>query len=237
MFALPVMAVPAFTLVNSPAAISSYGWLFLRGVALGWAIAAPVGPIGVLCIRRTLAFGRRIGLVSGMGAATADMLYGAVAAFGLTAVSSLLLGLSLWIRLVGAVFLAYLGVRMALAHPAPTALTTDTEASQLTGGAPGAYASTLGLTLTNPATILSFVAIFAGVGLVGAHADPLASGLTVVGVFCGSAVWWLILSSVVGALRKRFSLRALRWVNLLSGATLLIFAALALLSVVPTTNW
>jgi len=95
-----------------------------------------------------------------------------------------------------------------------------------------AYASTLGLTLTNPATILSFAAIFAGVGLVDARDDLLAPGLLVAGVFCGSALWWLVLTSIIGALRRRFSLRALRWVNVVSGATLMIFAALALLSAV-----
>ena len=210
-----------------------FGWSFVRGMALGLAIAAPVGPIGVLCIRRTLALGRRIGILSGLGAATADMLYGAVAAFGLTAISSLLLGLSLWIRLVGAVFLVYLGVRTALARPAKNELTAaDDGAPQRATGALAAYTSTLGLTLTNPATILSFAAVFAGVGLVGARADVLSAGATVVGVFCGSALWWLILSSVVGALRRRISVRVMRWVNVLSGATLLIFAALTLLSLV-----
>ncbi|HEV7126424.1 MAG TPA: LysE family transporter, partial [Ktedonobacterales bacterium] len=91
----------------------------LRGAVLGFAIAAPVGPIGVLCIRRTLANGRVNGLVSGLGAATADASYGAVAAFGLTAISSLLLSQRVWIHLIGAIFLAYLGIRTLLARPAP----------------------------------------------------------------------------------------------------------------------
>ena len=137
--------------------------LLLRGVLLGFAIAAPVGPIGVLCIRRTLAFGRITGLVTGLGAATADMCYGAVAAFGLAAVSSLLISQQHWIRLIGGAFLCYLGVTTILARPAAAA------ASARSGGLAAAYASTLALTLTNPLTILSFAAIFAGLGFAAQH--------------------------------------------------------------------
>jgi threonine/homoserine/homoserine lactone efflux protein len=192
----------------------------LRGVALGLAIAAPVGPIGVLCIRRTLADGRTAGLVSGLGAATADAAYGAIAAFGLTLVSSLLLGARLWVHLAGALFLCYLGVRTALARPA------SEPASASAKGLAGAYASTLALTLTNPATILSFAIVFAGLGLAGG--SPSTAGLTVLGVFTGSALWWLALSTGVGLLRARFTPGALRWVNRLSGAVLIGFGIVAL---------
>jgi threonine/homoserine/homoserine lactone efflux protein len=192
----------------------------LRGVALGLAIAAPVGPIGVLCIRRTLADGRLIGFVSGLGAATADAAFGASAAFGLTLVSSLLLGARLWVHLLGALFLCYLGVRSALARPG----TTPVDASAK--GLAGAYASTLALTLTNPATILTFAVVFAGLGLAGG--TPAVAALTVLGVFTGSALWWLLLSAGVGLLRTRLTPGALRWVNQLSGAVLIGFAILAL---------
>jgi threonine/homoserine/homoserine lactone efflux protein len=198
----------------------------LRGLALGFAIAAPVGPIGVLCIRRTLAFGRTIGFVSGLGAATADMCYGAVAAFGLTAVSSLLLGQRLWVHLIGALFLAYLGVKTLLARPAANAAHSADGRQSLAG----AYASTLALTLTNPATILSFVAVFAGIGLVGARGGASAAALTVAGVFSGSTLWWLLLSGGVGLLRARVTPRALRWVNRVSGTILLVFAVAAVLT-------
>lgn len=196
----------------------------LRGMALGFPIAAPVGPIGVLCIRRTLAFGRVTGLVTGLGAATADGFYGAVAAFGLTVISSLLTEQRMWIHLVGAAFLAYLGVRTLLARPAEAPAVTKTT------GLAGAYASTVALTLANPATIISFAAIFAGAGVVGAHASPLTAGLTVAGVVCGSALWWLVLSTGVSILRRRFSLAAMRWVNALSGCVLLGFAVYAVVS-------
>jgi threonine/homoserine/homoserine lactone efflux protein len=194
----------------------------LRGMALGLAIAAPVGPIGVLCIRRTLADGRLMGFVSGLGAATADATYGAVAAFGLTLVSSLLLSLRLWVHLLGALFLCYLGLRTALARPA-------TQPAGASGkGLLGAYVSTLALTLTNPATILSFAVVFAGLGLAGGTVTLAA--LTVLGVFSGSALWWLLLSTGVSLLRGRFTPGAMRWVNRLSGAVLVGFGIVALVT-------
>lgn len=198
----------------------------IRGLILGFSIAAPVGPIGVLCIRRTLAEGRIFGFVSGLGAATADMCYGAVAAFGLTAVSSLLVGQSIWIRLIGGIFLCYLGIRTFLSKPAQQAASTGKY------NLVGAYASTLLLTLTNPTTILFFIAIFAGLGLATTGGSYSASAQLVLGVFLGSAFWWLLLSTGVGLLRSRLDLRALRWVNRLSGVILLGFGTLALLSLI-----
>lgn len=200
----------------------------LRGMALGFAIAAPVGPIGVLCIRRTLADGRLLGFVTGLGAATADATYGAIAAFGVTAVSAALVGLRLWVHLLGALFLAWLGLRTLLARPAakPALATTPTATTNVS--LLSAWATTVALTLTNPATILSFAAIFAGLGLVGM--GYLAAGLTTLGVFLGSALWWLLLSGGVSLLRARFDARAMRAVNVASGLLLLGFAAFALLS-------
>jgi len=193
----------------------------LRGLLIGFSIAAPVGPIGVLCIRRTLAAGRATGLAVGLGAATADAVYGAIAGFGLTAVSSLLVRQQGVLRLVGGLFLCYLGVRTFLASPARDAARA--------GGAGllGAFTSTFGLTLANPATILSFVAVFAGLGIAGAGSWREATVL-VAGVFLGSALWWLLLSGAVGALRSRLDLRALRWINRLSGLVLLGFGIIAL---------
>jgi threonine/homoserine/homoserine lactone efflux protein len=195
----------------------------LRGLLIGFSIAAPVGPIGVLCIRRTLADGRATGLAVGLGAATADAVYGAIAGFGLTAISSLLVRQQGILRLVGGLFLCYLGVRTFLASPAR-------DAARAGGAGPGllgAFTSTFGLTLANPATILSFVAVFAGLGIAGAGSWREATVL-VAGVFLGSAFWWLLLSGVVGALRSRLDLRALRWINRLSGLVLLGFGIAAL---------
>ena len=195
---------------------------FLRGLLIGFAIAAPVGPIGVLCIRRTLADGRATGFVSGLGAATADAAYGAVAGFGLTAVSGFLVRQSAWLRLAGGVFLCYLGLRTFLARPAGRA--AETRGSGLLG----AYASTLILTLTNPTTILSFVAVFAGLGLAGAGGDYGAAGVLVAGVFLGSSLWWLLLSGGVGLFRLRLTGDRLRWVNRVSGLIILAFGIGAL---------
>lgn len=211
-------------------------FFLLRGLGLGFAIAAPVGPIGVLCIRRTLAEGRVVGLVTGLGAATADATYGAVAAFGVSAVTAALVSARLWIHLLGALFLAWLGLRTALARPTARLAELGEGASFAAPAADpaarrgllAAWASTVALTLTNPATILSFAAVFAGLGLAGA--SYAAAGLTVVGVFLGSALWWVILSGGVNLLRARFDARAMRWVNIISGLLLLGFAAFALAS-------
>ncbi len=200
--------------------------LFLQGILLGFSIAAPVGPIGVLCIRRTLANGRLSGLVTGLGAATADAVYGAIAAFGLTAISGFLVAQQNWLRLLGGAFLVYLGIRTLLSKPAaePALAGSSTLA--------GDYASTFLLTLTNPLTILSFVAVFAGLGLAtNGQSYGSAVGL-VAGVFCGSALWWLTLSTAVSVLRNRFTPRSLRWVNIVSGAIIAGFGLVALASLV-----
>ena len=196
--------------------------LFLEGMIIGFAIAAPVGPIGVLCIRRTLAEGRLSGLVSGLGAATADAVYGAVAALGLTFVTEFLIGGEAWLRLVGGAFLVFLGVRTFLARPAERA------APSARSGLPDAYASTLFLTLTNPTTILSFAAIFAGLGAGDAGGDVLSAMVLVPGVFLGSAAWWLVLSGATGLFRTRLSVGGLRWVNRVSGSVIAAFGVLAI---------
>ena len=192
--------------------------LFLKGLAFGFVLAATVGPMWVLCMRRTLAFGAPSGFASGMGIAVADGLYGAVAAFGLTAVSGLLLRHSFWIGLVGGVFLVYLGVKTLLAKPvAGGEIARPASLAQ-------AFASTLALTLANPPTILAFAAIFAGLGLA-ASADYTAAALITLAVFAGSASWWVVLAAAGGALRERLGPRLQRVINLVSGVTILGFAA------------
>jgi len=198
----------------------------VKGFIIGFSIAAPVGPIGVLCIRRTLSDGRLIGLVSGLGAATADAFYGSVAGFGLTLVSAFLIGEQVWIRLVGGAFLCYLGVKTFLSRPASQA------AAVQGGGLLGAYISTLFLTLTNPLTILSFAAIFAGLGLAAGVGNYASAGALIAGVFLGSATWWLLLSGGVSLLRRQFDQRAMRWVNRFSGLIILGFGLAALWTLV-----
>lgn len=200
------------------------GELFVRGTLIGLAIAAPVGPIGVLCIKRTLADGRLAGFVSGLGAATADLIFGAVAVLGLTALADLLNGVSFWSRLLGGLFLCYLGLRTLRERPAETA------AAARGRGLLGAYGSTLLLTLTNPASIVLFAAIFAGLGVASDAAGYGDGLLLATGVGVGSAAWWLTLSGAVGLLRGRLTPRALRLVNVAAGLIILGFGLAALAS-------
>jgi threonine/homoserine/homoserine lactone efflux protein len=196
----------------------------LKGLLIGFSIAAPVGPIGVLCIRRTLAEGRVFGLVSGLGAATADAIYGSIAGFGLTFISNFLIGEQVWLRIIGGLFLCFLGVRTFLTRPAQEASTTEGY------GLVRAYASTFLLTLTNPLTILSFAAIFAGLGVGSVSKDYVSAAVLVFGIFAGSALWWLILSGGISMFQSKFNLRGLRWVNRISGVIITGFGIYALLS-------
>lgn len=199
---------------------------FLQGLIIGFSIAAPVGPIGVLCIRRTLTQGRMAGLLSGLGAATADAMYGSIAGFGLTVISGVLVDHAFWLQIVGGIFLCYLGIQTLLTKPAETAAVTKGKGKGLLA----AYLSTVFLTLTNPATILSFVAVFAGLGLATTGGNFGAALILVLGVFSGSALWWLLLSSGVSLLRSRFNPHKLCWLNRISGSILLVFGIIALSS-------
>jgi len=192
--------------------------LFLKGLGFGFLLAATVGPMWVLCFRRTVAQGALAGFVSGMGIAVADGVYGAVAAFGLTAISGVLLRHSFWIGLVGSVFLLYLGAKTLLSKPQ----IESKDESRI--GYPKAFLSTLGLTLANPPTILAFAAIFAGLGLV-SDADYGTASLIVAGVFLGSASWWILLAAGAGWLRRRMGPTFARAINVVSGLSILGFAA------------
>jgi threonine/homoserine/homoserine lactone efflux protein len=200
--------------------------LFVRGLVLGFTIAAAVGPISLLVIRRTLAEGRLIGLVSGMGVATADATYGAIAAFGLTAISDLLIDGRRALGIVGGVFLLWLAWRTFRSVPVEAA--ADVEGRRR--GLPGAYLSTLGLTLTNPMTILSFAALFVGLGVTGG--DLGGATLLTLGVLAGSALWWVVLTAVVGEVRGRLTTTGLRRVNIASGLLIGAFAVAAIVSAV-----
>lgn len=195
--------------------------LFLRAFIIGISIAAPVGPIGVLCIRRTLANGKSAGFVSGLGAASADMVYGAIAAFGLSAITNLLVENAIWLRIIGGIFLLYLGIKTFLEKP------SDKVAQAAQGNLLSMYTSTFFLTITNPMTIISFAAIFAGTMLGQATGSPF---VMVAGVFTGSAVWWLGLSFGVGILRERLTQTHMAWINRISGAIIVAFGVYALLA-------
>lgn len=198
----------------------------MQGIVLGVSIAAPVGPIGVLCIQRTLAKGRRSGFVSGLGAASADAVYGAIAGFGITALSSLFLDYQTGIRLGGGLLLLYLGVQSFRAEPAEAAASTSDVRTLAQD-----YGSTFLLTITNPVTILAFVGIFAGLG-VGISGDYLDAAVLVAGVFAGSALWWFVLSTGVSLFRTRFTRPVMRRVNQLAGVVIAGFGLVAVWSAV-----
>lgn len=191
--------------------------LLLKGVVVGIIIAIPAGPVGVLCVRRTIFHGRLSGFVSGLGAATADAVFGIVAGFGLTFVSDLLLGHQEVLRLAGAGFLLYIGVSALAAEPiAKASLERDSE--DLLAD----YASTFALTITNPITILAFLAIFAGIGFSGHQATLGRAGFLVLGVWLGSLVWWAGLALGAGMMRPSFRRDHLIWINRGSGGILLL---------------
>ncbi len=194
--------------------------LFGRGLVLGFTIAAAVGPISLLTIRRTLAHGRAYGLASGMGVALADATYGAIAAFGLTAVTAFLVGSRALLGLAGGAFLIALAWRTMTSRPGAVADATERP------GMVGGFASIFALTIANPMTILSFAALFAGFGVAAGSATGAAT--VVAGVFCGSAGWWVVLTSLVSVLRSRITVGVLTWVNRVSGAVLLVFGVAAL---------
>jgi threonine/homoserine/homoserine lactone efflux protein len=203
----------------------------LKGIAVGIVIAVPVGPVGVLCVRRTIFEGKQAGFVSGLGAATADALFGFVAAFGLTFVSDWLLDYQHWLRLAGGCYLLYLGGTALLArHAAEPHQKSDSEDLLRD------YLSTFALTLTNPITILAFLGIFSAVGLAGEQATLGRAAILVFGVWLGSLLWWLTLTLGLGLVFRSLGPRHLVWINRGSGIILLLSGG-ALLAVPIFDRW
>ena len=189
----------------------------LKGVLVGIIIAVPTGPVGVLCIRRTILHGRLAGFVSGLGAASADAVFGIIAGFGLTFVSDVLLGFQDWLRLGGAAFLLYIGVSALRADPLAGSRQQRDPETLLAD-----YASTFALTLTNPITILAFLAIFAAIGFSGAEATLGRAAILVLGVWLGSLLWWAGLAFGAGLMRMSFDRHHLIWISRGSGGILVL---------------
>ncbi|OXS63732.1 threonine/homoserine/homoserine lactone efflux protein [Bacillus sp. V-88] len=197
--------------------------LFIKSVMIGVAIAAPVGPVGIVCIQRTLAYGRRTGFLSGLGAATADALYGLIAVVGLTVVSGFLMAHQFLIQVWGGVFLLLLGWKTFTSQPPALSAGIPDTPSSVKG-----FLSVFLLTLTNPLTILAFIAIF-GVFRVGGPENFLTSLTVVSGVFSGSALWWGILAFVGGWISSRIGPDSLKLINRTAGIVLTIFSVLFLI--------
>jgi len=189
----------------------------LKGAVLGLLIAAPVGPMGLLCISRTLRAGWIAGFAGGLGVATADAAYAFVAAFGVRAIVDVVAAAALPLHLAGAIVLCFLGLRTLHLRPV-----TDSPAPS-TSGIGSAYITTLLLTIVNPATIVSFLALFGST--LGAHRPAANAGRLVAGVFLGSALWWLLLATVVGVSRRAFGTAILHRINAFSGLVLFAFGA------------
>lgn len=204
--------------------------LYLRGLAIGFAIAFALGPIGLLVIRRTVDRGWVYGFLSGVGVATADATYGAIAAFGLTAVTELLVGIDRLLGIVGGAVLVVLAVRslrsaLRSGAGAPVAAAEGAPKGRLHGPL-GAWASMVALTATNPATILSFAALFASIGAgTGGAAGAMA---VVAGVFTGSIAWWLLLTGLIAGLRARLTPRVILWLNVVSAVVIGGFGVVAI---------
>ncbi|WP_022666766.1 LysE family translocator [Desulfospira joergensenii] len=197
----------------------------IKGIVIGFSIAAPIGPIGLLCIKRSLARGPAAGLVTGLGAATADAFYGFVAGFGLTFITGFLLNMKTELHTIGGLFLCFLGWQ-ALKPGTGSKEGTDSDFK----GYPMSYLSALVLTLTNPMTIMAFMAIFAGLGLAASDNGYTASAILVAGVFTGSALWWILLTFGTARLGTRLSRNIQEKTNRITGIVLILFGVWALAS-------
>jgi threonine/homoserine/homoserine lactone efflux protein len=198
--------------------------LFFEGIIVGFLIATPIGPIAVLCIQRTLNQGRIHGIVSGLGAATADAIYSFIAAFGLTVISNFLVKEQMWLRLGGGLFLCYMGLKVFRTKLVQQAVSGN-NINYI-----GNYVSAFFLTLTNPATFLAFAAIFAGLGLVSTTGQYVSAGLLIAGVFVGSGLWWFTLSGITGIFLKKLGYDKLALLNKISGIIITGFGLCILLS-------
>ena len=198
--------------------------LLLKGIIIGFALALPIGPIGIFCIRKTVSEGHLSGMVIGFGAATADAVYGFVAAFGLTVISDALVTRQGWFRLIGGAFLCYLGIKTLLAKPAENSKGSNGK------GLLGSYISTFLITLTNPLSIIAFLGVFAGFGLRNADLSLGSAATLIAGVFLGSSLWFFLLSYGVTLFREKINATGLGLVNRISGALIILFGLIAIAS-------
>jgi len=198
---------------------------FLKGLIIGFAMAVPIGPIGVMCIRKTLAEGHTRGLIIGLGAASADSLYSSIAAFGLTFISDVISTQHFWLRLIGGGLLLFLGIRTFRAKRKDPKVPSDNK------GLLGSYITAFLLALTNPVTIFAFVAVFAAFGL-GYRLSISSACILVIGVFTGSCLWFLSLGYVATLFREKLDAGGLTWVNRISGVLIILSGVAALVSLI-----
>ena len=206
--------------------------LLIKGLIVGFVIAAPVGPVNILCIHRTLTVGRRSGLISGFGAASADTIFGVVAALGLTLIADFLIDQQTWLRSIGGAVIVILGIRALFYKPKAPEEVERRWHKRMAGD----FSSTFVLTITNPITIFSFAAIFATANAVVPDGDFSAALVLIGGVFLGSQMWWSTLTFGSGLFRHRLNEDGLIMLSRISGVLIILCGVVALLSVVPPFN-
>ena len=199
--------------------------ILLKGAVIGFSLSAPIGPVGIMCIRRTLTHGHLRGFVSGLGAATADSVYAIVAAFGITLISNFIVQHEYSIRLIGGILLVLLGIRTLLVHP------VEKDPQNGLNGHASAYVTMFLLTVTNPMTLFAFAVVFAGIGVGSAVGDTLTASFLVCGVFSGSAFWFLLVTTVVHIYKDKFKTRGLTVVNIIAGSFILLCGVVILVSI------
>ncbi len=194
---------------------------FWKGIIVGLAVSAPMGPIGVLCVQKTVNKGKWLGFISGMGAASADTLYAVIAAFSLTSVQAFLLTFQQSLQVIGIAVLLFLGLKIFYTNPARQ---LRKQARKKRHGILGDYLSVFFLTFSNPLTVLFFGAAFAAIGLFGQEYNYRSAFMLISGTFTGATVWWFILTSIVHSIKHRISLKSLWWINKISGGVIVILA-------------
>ncbi len=199
--------------------------LFLKGIAIGIGASAPLGPIGVICIQRTLNKGRLSGFVSGLGAALADSFYAIIAGLGLSIIVNFIKEQQIYFEIVGVALLFFIGLRIFYANPAKQLRRQKQKGSNLFSD----FFSILALTISNPMAVFLFLALFAGLGLVDEQGGMFSTLQIVIGVFSGAAAWWFTLSTLVNLFREKFRLRRLWWINKIAGLAIFLFGVFAII--------
>lgn len=202
----------------------NYIALVISGIVMGLIAAAPIGPVNLICIRRTLAFGTLNGFMAGLGAAFGDGVFATVIGFGVTAVSKWIEGYSLYLQVVGGILLLAFGIHTYITLPDPNLKEENKERAMEPSSLMRLTVSTFALTMTNPATMFGFAAMFTGLtGLANVQPTFIQAAIVVAAVFAGSALWWFALSEVIGHLHTKIDARVMRIINHSSGVAIAIF--------------
>lgn len=198
----------------------------IKGILIGISVSAPLGPIGVLCIQRTLNKGFKSGFVSGAGAASADIIYAIIAGFSITFISDFLIEYQTYIRIIGGAFLILVGVRISISNPAKQIKKLRIKGNNFYKD----YITSFLITVSNPITILAFGAFFATFNMVSETTDKFSITVMIITVFSGSLIWWLSLIGIVTIFKKRIRLRNLLWINRITGVLIVLFAIFVIIS-------